>query len=179
MSKHSWLDRRRARPAAARSARPALEALEDRCLPSAAALDPTFHGTGKQTLDFPGGSVTGTAVVVQPDNKILVTGTFQPSGATTAGSFALARFNADGSLDSGFGSGGRVAIDFGFPGGNPQASAVALQADGRIVVGGSVATGGTGGADFAVARLTTAGALDGSFGVGGKQTIDFRSPHLP
>jgi uncharacterized delta-60 repeat protein len=170
-----------ARPAAARparrrdTARPALEVLEDRCLLSAAAYDPTFNGTGKQMLDFPGGSVTGTAVAVQPDNKIIVAGTFQPTGSTGAGSFAVARFNADGSLDTAFGSGGRVTLDFGLPGSNQQASAVALQADGKIVVGGSAATGGMGGEDFAVARLTAAGALDGSFGSGGKQTIDLGS----
>jgi uncharacterized delta-60 repeat protein len=179
MSKLPWIRHWCARPAAAQPARhratvrPALEALEDRCLLSAGTLDPTFNGTGRQTLAFPGGSVTGTAVAVQPDNKVVVAGTFQPTGSTTTGSFAVARFNADGSLDTGFGTGGRVTIDFGFPGGNQQASAVALQADGKIVVGGSVATGGPGGEDFAVARLTAAGALDGSFGAGGKQTLDF------
>jgi hypothetical protein len=78
MSKLRWFRRWYARPAAARparrrdTARPALEALEDRCLLSAAAFDPTFNDTGRQTLDFPGGSVTGRAVAVQPDNKVIV-----------------------------------------------------------------------------------------------------------
>ena len=160
----------RARPA---SFRPALEVLEDRCLLAAAALDPTFNGNGKQTLGFAGGSVTATAVAVKVGfGKIIVAGDLQPTGSTAAGTFALARFNPDGSFDTAFGSGGRVTIDFGPLGRNAQATAVYQQIDDKIVVGGSVVTP-TGSHDFAIARLTAAGALDGSFGTGGKQTIDF------
>jgi uncharacterized delta-60 repeat protein len=187
MSKLPWINRWCARPAAARPARrraparPALEALEDRCLLSAGTLDPAFNGTGMQTLAFPGGTVTGTAVAVQPDNKILVAGTFEPTAqpppppysTLTVSSIAVARFNADGSLDTGFGTGGRVTLNFGLTNASEQASAVAVQGDGKIVVGGSLApTSGTG-SHFAIARLTAAGALDGSFGSGGEQTLDF------
>src|SRR5947209_280020 len=91
---------------------------------------PRAHG------DTPGGAVTASAVAVQPDNKVVVAGTFQSGGSST-GAFAVARFNADGSLDTGFGSGGRVFFDFGPAGGDAQATSVALQADGRILVGGS------------------------------------------
>jgi uncharacterized delta-60 repeat protein len=121
----------------------------------------TFNGNGKRTLGFPGGSVTGTAVALQPNGKVVVAGTFRPTCSAGAGTFALARFNADGALDTGFGTGSRMTIAFGFPGGNQQASAVAVQADGKIVVGGSVSTTGTGDHDFALARLTPAGVLDG------------------
>jgi uncharacterized delta-60 repeat protein len=147
--------------------------LEDRCLLAVGTIDPSFNGSGKQTLDFPGGSVVGSAVALQADGKAIVAGTFQPSGAGTGSTFAVARFNADGALDTGFGSGGRVTLDFGQLTSNAQASAVALQADGKIVVGGSVTVLASGRHDFALARLTAAGALDGTFGAGGTQTIDF------
>src|SRR5262249_8007542 len=85
-----------------------LELLEDRCLPSAGTLDPTFKGTGKQDLAFQAGEATGTAVAVQPDGKVVIAGTLQLTGSTGAADFAVARFNADGSLDTGFGTGGQV-----------------------------------------------------------------------
>src|SRR5262245_43372278 len=171
MSNLAWMDRLRARPAAARSGRrrasnrPTVEALEDRCLLSANPY--------AQLVPFPNGSVSGMAVTVQPDGKAVVAGTFTPSGGGTVHDFALARLNADGSLDTSFGSGGRVTLDFGLTGSNQQAAAVAVQADGKILVGGSVATNGTGAWDFALARLTAAGALDPSFGTGGLETFDF------
>jgi uncharacterized delta-60 repeat protein len=161
MSKHSRIHRRRARPAAAR---PALEALEDRCV-----LSPSTYA---QLVPFPNGSVSGTAVAVQSDGKAVVAGTFTPGGGTVH-DIALARLNADGSPDTGFGSGGRVTLDFGLTGSNQQAAAVAVQADGRILVGGSVATNGSGAWEFALARFTAAGGLDVSFGAGGKETFAF------
>ena len=169
MRQHTSRLRSRARPA---SCRPALEVLEGRCLLSVGTLDPAFNDTGKQTLAFPGGSVTAAAVALQSDGKVVVAGTFTGSGGSPQ-DFAVARFNANGALDTGFGTGGRVTLDFGLPGSNQQASAVAVQADGKIVVGGSVATSGAGSHEFALARLTPAGALDSAFGSGGKQTIDF------
>ena len=76
---------------------------------------------------------------------------------------AQAAFAAPGELDAGFGNGGKAIVDFG---GSDAGSGLALQADGRIVVGG---TGGNPGSyDFAVARLLRGGGLDGSFGAGGK-----------
>src|SRR5207248_195846 len=76
--------------------------------------------------------------------------------------FALARYNGSGSLDPSFGTGGEVLTDLGgqFWGG---AHAVALQPDGRIVVGG----------DGALARYNANGALDTGFGAGGAVLMDF------
>jgi uncharacterized delta-60 repeat protein len=82
-----------------------------------------------------------TSLALQPDGKIVVAGS---SGLD----FALARYNADGSLDAGFGSGGTVTTDFGDW---DRAPAVAIQADGKIVVAGT--TGGFYGPDdIALAR---------------------------
>src|SRR5262249_23470016 len=85
MSKLPWIGRSRTRPVAARpgrrraTARPALEALEDRCL-----LSPSTYA---QRVAFPNGSVSGTAVAVQPDGKAVVAGTFTPSSGGTVHDF--------------------------------------------------------------------------------------------
>src|SRR5262249_42936154 len=68
-------------------------------------LDPTFGVGGKVLTDF-GGDETATAVAVQPDGKIVVV------GYTNYSDFAVARYNVDGSLDSSFGTGGKVVTDF-------------------------------------------------------------------
>jgi uncharacterized delta-60 repeat protein len=77
---------------------------------------------------------------------------------------------ADGDLDSTFGSGGKVITDFS--GRSNGANAIALQADGRIVIAGS-ALSAAGPPDFAVARYNSDGSLDASFGSGGRVTTDF------
>jgi len=122
------------------------------------ALDTSFGSGGKVTTDF-GGSDAGYSVALQPDGKIVVAG--------YAGlDFALARYNSDGALDTSFGTGGKVTTDFS--GGRDVGYSVALQPDGKIVVAGYA------GVDFALARYNSDGALDTSFGSGGKVTTDFR-----
>src|SRR5262245_35869100 len=78
---------------------------------------------------------------------------------------------ADGDLDPSFGAGGKTITDFGSQG--DQAFAVAIQVDGKIVVGGKATTAS--GDDFALARYTSEGVLDiAAFGSGtGKVTTDF------
>jgi uncharacterized delta-60 repeat protein len=121
------------------------------------ALDPSFGTGGLVTTEF-GGSDSASAVAVEPDGRIVAAGT------DGAGDFALARYNANGSLDTSFGSGGKVTTDFG---GSDAASAVAIQPDGRIV-----AAGRSGAGNVALARYATDGSLDPTFGVGGKVTTD-------
>jgi uncharacterized delta-60 repeat protein len=96
-------------------------------------------------------------LAIQPDGKILVAG---PAG----GDFGVARVMTTGIYDPTFGSNGQVSFDFG---GADVANAIALQPDGKVLVAG------TDGDGFAVARLTPSGALDPSFGVGGKATVNF------
>src|SRR5436309_5767240 len=81
--------------------------------------------------------------------------------------FALARYNADGSVDLTFGSGGRVVTDFG---GDDTAFALAVQPDGKIVVAG--VSNGAGTMDFALARYESDGTLDATFGSGGRVVTD-------
>src|SRR5439155_18152885 len=102
------------------------------------------------------------AVPAQPDGKIVVAG-YTSSGGTAANpnNFAVARLNADGSLDNSFDADGLATIDFGF---DDQATGVAVQPDGKIVVTGT-ASGAS--PDFAVARLNANGSPDTTFGPGG------------
>jgi uncharacterized delta-60 repeat protein len=77
-----------------------------------------------------------------------------------------------GSLDPTFGTGGQTFIAFGQATGSTNATAVALQPDGKIVVAGAIETAG-GDSDFAAARLNPNGALDSSFGNAGRVVIPF------
>src|SRR5262249_10112024 len=94
-------------------------------------LDNTFDADGKLTTAFlvPAGA-TAQALVVQPDGKIVVAGSSGlPNGpfGNVIYDFAVARYNSAGTLDTSFGSGGRVTTDFG--GNTDEAFGVALQAD--------------------------------------------------
>lgn len=128
-------------------------------------LDTGFGKGGKVGTAFDNGgrSDEAQAVAVQPDGKILVAGS-SDQGATGY-DFALARYLPDGSLDAGFGRGGRVTTSFG--NGADKAYALLLQPDGRIVLAGDSHQGASG-SDFALARYHADGSLDASFGNGGQ-----------
>ncbi len=109
--------------------------------------------------------------MLQPDGKIIAAG--WTVTASDRGDFALARYNADGTLDTSFGAGGKVTTDFtDAPDRTDLASAVALQPDGKIVVAG---TGGVNepAGSIELARYDTGGALDTTFGTGGMVTTCF------
>jgi uncharacterized delta-60 repeat protein len=136
--------------------------------------DTGFGTNGIKLIDFAlgnGNDDAATDVAVQPDGKIVVVG----FASTTANGddFAVARLNADGSLDTGFGTGGKVNIDFGGGGSKDDvARAVALAANGDIFVTGVVTNAG-GTLAFGVARLSSAGAPVTAFGNNGHEFIDF------
>lgn len=137
---------------------------------SGGQLDPTFGTGGRVTTDFFGNNDSVNAIAIQADGKIVVAGSARRGGVFTGvDEFALARYNPDGTLDSTFGTGGRVTTDFF--GSGDDARAIAIQADGRIVAAGGVATGSI--RDFALARYNIDGTLDATFGTGGKVTTDF------
>src|SRR5690349_19379842 len=91
------------------AARPLPEELERRVLLAASLLDPTFGGgDGIVTTDVATSGGAVAAVSVLASGKILAAGNASaslPSGSPPAGDFALARYNADGSLDKTFGGG--------------------------------------------------------------------------
>src|SRR3954451_7256375 len=115
-------------------------------------LDPTFAGTGKTRFGFGLALDAIAATVLQPDGKIIAAG-YSLNGLFL--NFSLARYNADGSLDGSFGSGGKVLTSAGL--GSSVAGGVALQPDGKIVV---VGTNLDGTHRFAVVRYNPDGSLD-------------------
>ncbi len=127
-----------------------------------------FHANGTLDTSFGNGGkaegliATILGIAIQADGKILVAG-FHGSDASI--NFGIARYNTNGTPDTSFGNGGKVTTDFF--GLHDEAAAIAVQSDGRIVVGGS-ATINQSATDFALARYTANGTLDPTFGVGGK-----------
>src|SRR5438552_1541245 len=133
------------------------------------SLDSSFGNSGIIT-DFFGGNDEANALVIQLDGKIILGGVADRTGVGGSVDMALTRYNVDGSLDSSFGSGGKVFIDYVAR--TDVIYGLALQMDGKIVVAGG-AGNNSDIPDFALARLNTNGALDPSFGSGGKVTTDF------
>jgi uncharacterized delta-60 repeat protein/uncharacterized repeat protein (TIGR01451 family) len=119
------------------------------------------------SLDFtfdPGLGANGSvyAIAVQTDGKVLIGGDF--TAVNGIGRNRVARLNADGTLDLSFDPGA---------GANASVRALAVQLDGRILLGGSF-TNYNGTAMNRIARLLPSGALDGSFtpGVGANDTVN-------
>jgi uncharacterized delta-60 repeat protein len=140
-----------------------------RYLPNGEA-DPRFGVGGVVTTDFGSADSNASldragAVFLQADNKILVAG-------FTRGihqSFAVARYNSDGTLDSTFGQDGKVQV----PAVEPQVYAIAMQPSGEIVLAGSSASSSRGTAAFTLVRLHPDGTPDLRFGTGGLVTTSF------
>ncbi|MEN9630417.1 MAG: hypothetical protein RJA10_3645, partial [Pseudomonadota bacterium] len=126
--------------------------------------DTTFGNGGTVVLDFGGTLDSAAAVAARADGSLVVAGTT----ATGSGAdFALARLKTDGTLDTAFGTGGKVVVPFGT--GADRAHALALQTDGSILaVGESVEQGVS---HMAIVRLRSDGTLDTSFGIGGKVVV--------
>src|SRR5262249_21251021 len=120
-------------------------------------LDQTFGTAGKQTTDFLGYADGATGVAIQPDGKIVVAGSAERDSTPATADLALARYNPDGTLDQTFGTNGlRITNLQGNNDDNDLARAVAIQADGRIVVAGNTERGLTSATgDFAIARYTS------------------------
>lgn len=129
-----------------------------RLLPTG-ALDTSFAGSGMRKISA-GTRARGLAVVVQPDEKIVIAGYAAVAGAE---GFAVVRLLDDGTLDPDFGDAGVVTTPFGTR--DARAHAVALQADGKIVLAGWSRNSAN--RDVALARYDEHGDLDPEFGDGG------------
>jgi uncharacterized delta-60 repeat protein len=116
--------------------------------------DATF-GTGGAVILF--GAYVGTSVLVLPDGKILAAG-FRHGGSWEG---VVYKFNADGSLDSGFGVNGEYRDDSPYM--TTFFEAAAVQPDGKIVLAGSSQGDWT----LLVVRLNANGTLDSTFGSNG------------
>jgi len=107
------------------------------------------------------------AVAIQADGKIVAAGY---AGVGASSRFAVVRYLSDGTLDTSFGSGGKVTTKIGAF--RMAASAMAIQSDGQILVGGRILDDSFV-SDFIVIRYNANGSLDNSFGAGGVVITDF------
>ena len=139
------------------------------------SLDSSFGNVGyaENKPPPPAEFAEAAAVAVQPDGKIVVAGTSTPPPNGNVGAeFTLLRYNANGSLDTSFGTGGIVTTVVPEPGHkdwDAVASALAVRPDGKILVAGSASwtDGANLASSFALVRYTTDGSLDSTFGKDG------------
>ena len=120
-------------------------------------LDTGFGVNGVITTDM-GGNDDASIVKVQGDGKILVAGESIRFGNQFIKDLSIARYNSNGTLDSTFGTNGKLLT--GFPFNNIEVSDLTIQADGKIVITG---TSGAQDEDFATIRLNANGTLDNTF----------------
>ncbi len=138
---------------------------------AAGDLDPTFGTGGMVTTDINRSTDIANAVAVQADGKLVVVGQTYKQNDFSGEDFVVTRYNTDGTLDSTFGSGGRVRTDF--PGLAAVPSSVVIQPDGKIVVAGGAFPLFTFLGNFELVRYNPNGSLDRSFGNGGIVTTTF------
>lgn len=134
-----------------------------RMLPSG-RLDPTYGRDGVVTVNINGGA-GGYAIALQPDGRIVLAGNGRDL-ATYKLALAAVRLRTNGRLDSTFGAGGIATVPVGSV---AVANAVAVQPDGRIVLGGTATTDHN---RFALARLTADGDVDATFANRGVKTLE-------
>lgn len=144
------------------------------CSAAPGALDSSFGGTGTVTTGFGGGYAVSYAAAVQSDGKLIMAGISNGKNShafysQNGGDFVLARFTTNNALDPTFGKGGVVVtrVSTNYPNAaSSQINAVQVLPDGRIVVGG-YSYQKTNYPDFTLARYTTNGVLDTTFGTNG------------
>jgi uncharacterized delta-60 repeat protein/uncharacterized repeat protein (TIGR02543 family) len=129
-------------------------------------LDIQFGINGIITTDMRGEDDYGGYIAIQADRKIVVIGHIHDG---TNDDIAVVRYNADGTLDSSFGTGGKVITDSN--GNGDYAYAVAIQEDGKIVVAGNGNNGQD--RDFILVRYNIDGSPDTDFGTDGIVFTDF------
>jgi len=125
-------------------------------------LDNSFGGgDGIVTTPFDGGNASGEDVLIQPDGKIVVGGYAKINGFED---FTVVRYKSDGTLDHSF-SGDGIAIA-SFTNQDDRANCIALQPDGKIVLAGVAGSFPGADTEMAIARFTSYGILDASYGNG-------------
>jgi uncharacterized delta-60 repeat protein len=125
-------------------------------------LDPSSAEGGTVTPSF-GGDIEQARGVALEGDDIVAAGYTEPFPGSPA--FAIARLRPDGTLDPGFGAGGKATAGFPYPGAS--ASGVAIDSQGRIIAGGGSGYLG----DYDLARYRPDGTLDPAFGSGGEVAV--------
>ncbi|MBA1290617.1 hypothetical protein [Pseudomonas japonica] len=134
-------------------------------------LDVSLGSHGVATYALPEGLqfASSTPLTLQSNGQLIVAG---HSYLGTHADFSVVRFNADGTLDATFGKEGIATFDIAE--GHDFAHAVAVQADGKLLIAGNSETSASD-VDFSVIRLNQDGSLDTSFGDNGKAIFDFQA----
>jgi uncharacterized delta-60 repeat protein len=123
-------------------------------------LDPAFGTDGKVVDDL-----RGKAVALQADGKIVVAG-------WRYGAAQLSRYNTNGTLDTTFGTAGKVDVTLG-GGTSDEINKLSVLADGKILASGTMLNLATGNDDFMVLRFNSDGSADTGFGGNGRTLTDF------
>ena len=121
------------------------------------SLDATFGSGGKVVTSFPGSGPV-ESLALSPNGKIVAAGSFSQNSAA---GFNVARYNADGSPDTSFNASGMVSYDLGPTSDNSFPAALAVQSDGKVVIGAHA------GSEFGLYRFNVDGSADHSFGSSG------------
>ncbi len=145
-----------------------IESLESRRLLSAGGLDPSFGGDGSVEAGFPKSTAAGRDMAVQSDGKVVEVGSAEDS--TGMNDLALVRYNTNGTLDTSFGptQSGKVVLRYSSSSGFEVGEAVAIQADGKIVVAATRSEG----SKFDILRFNSDGSLDKTFGSNGLVNVN-------
>jgi uncharacterized delta-60 repeat protein len=124
------------------------------------------HGFGINGLlyrPYVANQMEGEGSAFQPDGKVIAVGMIHQ--AVSNDDFVVFRFNSDGSVDTSFGLNGNAQI--AVTPSRDQATNVAIQSDGKIIVCGYSDNNQSVSRDFTIIRLNSDGMLDNSFGNGG------------
>lgn len=136
-------------------------------LTSTGSADTSFNnGAGRILLDVNNGDDLIRKILLQTDGSLVVVGEIDVGNTSR---MVVVRYDRDGISDTSFSSDGIVAISFdGYTAAG--AHGAAIQSDGKIVVVGTVSNNSGATRTFAMARFSSDGSLDTSFGTGGRQT---------
>lgn len=129
------------------------------------SLDSPFGVNGMTTVDLSGYEDAASSVAITAEGKIIVAGRAEDESGNAA--LALVQLNGNGSLDASFGRSGKAVVNLAEA---SEATAIAVQKDGKIIVGGFIYTNNS---DFLLLRFKKDGTLDRSFGKNGIATQDF------
>lgn len=140
-------------------------------------VDLTFNGTGRQVINFTFNTDTVSDVLFQADGKIILAGTankdhFNQSSTTY---FSLARLNTDGTLDTTFGTNGKVSVDVDSLAHQDIVYSAAIQPDDKIVMTGFVQITIGSALRAVVMRFNADGSVDNTFGTNGRVVLPFGS----
>lgn len=131
-------------------------------------VDKTFTSTGYANLDYTGPNERASTLVLQPDGKIIIIGENVVSADATKDQVYIARIDAKGVKDATFGTGGVLKFDTGEK--KEYGRDGLILSDGKFLVLSSSLKGTTN--NLVVARVTSAGALDATFGTAGLYSFD-------